>query len=104
MSDGERLTEAPDPVVALSHLKEVVESLGGEGVTPCDTLVTVSRDIAPYNGPAFAVAVGLLRAELGCKIPKRILEYSGLQLPVSYDMPFFFHESRVWYYKCRVGS
>jgi hypothetical protein len=74
MSDGERLTEAPDPVVALSHLREVVESLGGEGVTPCDTLLTVSRDIAPYNGPAFAVAVGLLRAELGCKIPKRILE------------------------------
>ena len=55
-------------------MKEVIEILAGEDETPCDTLTRVAKDVAPYNGAAFAVAVGLLRAELGCKNPRRTAE------------------------------
>jgi hypothetical protein len=74
MSDGDKFSEASDPTVALSHLKEVIEILAGEDEKPCDTLTRVAKDVAPYNGSAFAVSVGLLRAELGCKNPRRTVE------------------------------
>jgi hypothetical protein len=74
MSDGDKFSEESDPTVALSHLKEVIEVLADEEEKPCDTLTRIAKDVAPYNSTAFAVAVGLLRAELGCKTPRRTAE------------------------------
>ena len=74
MSDGDKFSEESDPTVALSHLKEVIEVLADEDEKPCDTLTRIAKDVAPYNSTAFAVAVGLLRAELGCKTPRRTAE------------------------------
>jgi hypothetical protein len=74
MSDGDKFSEESDPTVALSHLKEVIEVLADEDEKPCDTLTRIAKDVAPYNSTAFAVAVGLLRAELGCKTPRRATE------------------------------
>jgi hypothetical protein len=48
--------------------------LADEEEKPCDTLTRIAKDVAPYNSTAFAVAVGLLRAELGCKTPRRTAE------------------------------
>lgn len=71
LSDGERLSAESDPAVALGLLKEAVEIMAEDGESRCDTLLRVSNDVAPYNRESFHVAVGLLRAELGCKAAKR---------------------------------
>jgi len=71
LSDGEKLSTESDPAVALGLLKEAVEIMADDGESPCDTLLRVSKDLAPYNSESFHVAVGLLRAELGCKPAKR---------------------------------
>ena len=71
MTDGDKLSEASDPAVALAHLKDVIQMLATEDEKPCDTLHRLSKDVAPYSGAAFAVAVGLLQAELGCKRPRK---------------------------------
>jgi hypothetical protein len=71
MTDGDKLSEASDPAVALAHLKDVTQMLATEDEKPCDTLHRLSKDVAPYSGAAFAVAVGLLQAELGCKRPRK---------------------------------
>jgi hypothetical protein len=71
LSDGEKLSAESDPVVALGLLKEAVDIMAEESESPCDTLLRISKDLAPYNSESFHVAVGLLRAELGCKPTKR---------------------------------
>ena len=70
LSDGENLSAESDPAVALGLLKEAVDIMAEESESLCDTLLRISKDLAPYNSESFHVAVGLLRAELGCKPTK----------------------------------